>query len=329
MRVLILGASGYIGRILFRQLQKAGWAEPGRASRGPGRGPAILEHPHVDSRDPQALANALRKYECVINCVAGDFDSIAKGAECLARVAKDVGCQRIVHLSTMSVYGRQEGLLSEQAPLDPTLGWYAAAKCAAEDHMRTYARGGGTVAVLRPGCVYGAGSELWVGRPARWLHARRIGDIGAAGDGCANLVHVEDVCAAVLAATRLPLSPGELATYNLAAPDSPRWNEYLIDLALGVGATPVRRISARKLQLDAYLAGPPLKVIEKILDRVGIEHRWLPDPLPPALLRLWRQDIRLDSAAASKQLALRWTDYASGLKESCEWFRDRGRSSGL
>lgn len=320
MRILILGASGYIGSALFRRVQETGWADAGRASRGSAEGTVVLEHPRVDSRDPLALADALKNYECVINCVAGDFESIATGAECLARVAVDSGCKRIIHLSTMSVYGRLEGAVTEEAPLDPTLGWYASAKCAAESHMRAYAQNGGTVVILRPGCVYGAGSELWVGRIARWLRAGRIGDLGAAGDGCANLVHVNDVCTAVLAAVCLPMPQCATAVFNLAGPDSPTWNDYLIDLAIGVHAVPVRRIPSWQLELDSHLAGPPLKIAEKVLDRIGVRHRWLPDPLPPSILRLWVQHIRLNSDAASKALAIRWTGYETGLRDSSAWF---------
>ena len=40
----------------------------------------------------------------------------------------------------MSVYGRQEGTLDEGAPLDPSLGWYAQAKCEAERDIERYRR---------------------------------------------------------------------------------------------------------------------------------------------------------------------------------------------
>ena len=98
----------------------------------------------------------------------------------------------------------------------------ARAKCEAEAHMLTYARAGGTVVMLRPGCVWGPGSDLWVGRIGRLLRSRRLGDLGAAGDGWTNLVHVDDVCKAAVAALGLVQPRGEIRTYNLAAPDSPR-----------------------------------------------------------------------------------------------------------
>jgi len=319
MKVLILGATGYIGRELFARLAKTDWAVPGRASRGRSSPSLLLEHPGIDSRNPKALASVLDRYDCVVNCVAGDFGSIASGARQLADAASRSRCRRIVHLSTMSVYGRSEGELTEDAPLDPGLGWYARAKCEAESSMRSYSRSGGELVILRPGCVYGAGSELWVGRVARWLRAQRVGDIGASGDGWSNLVHIDDVCLAVMGAIRLPIERQETRVFNLAAPDSPRWNRYLVDLAVGMGAVPVRRISMRRLQFDAGICGPPLKAVEKFLDRCGISHRWLPEPLPPSIVRLWRQEIRVNSEAAARILAIHWTEYAKGIAESTRW----------
>jgi len=162
---------------------------------------------------------------------------------------------------------------------------------------------------------------LWVGRVARWLRAGRVGDLGAAGDGWSNLVHANDVCDAIAAAMRLPIGRGGMPVFNLAAPDSPRWNEYLVDLAIAIDATPVRRISARQLRFDSMVAGPPLKLAEKFLDKCGVRRPWLPEPLPPSVVRLWSQDIRLIALAATKVLAMRWTSYGDSLRESSDWYR--------
>jgi nucleoside-diphosphate-sugar epimerase len=319
MKTLVLGASGHIGRRLLDKLKATDWAQPIAASRRRGQ-PNGNHHVQVDALDLKGLSAALVGCDCVVNCVAGDFKSIATGAENLVRASLAAGCKRIVHLSTMSVYGGAEGTVTEQHRLDPSLGWYARAKCEAEETIRSFAQTGGQAVILRPGCVFGAGSQLWVGRIGRWLLAGRLGDLGVGGDGWSNLVHVDDVCEAVLAAIRLAVGRGDLPVFNLAAPDSPRWNDYFVDLALAIGATPVRRISARQLRFDAMLAGPPLKIIEKLLDKLRVPHAWLPDPLPPSLGRLWSRQIRLD-ARAVERLPLRWTSYDAGLRDSVEWFR--------
>ncbi len=325
MKILILGASGYIGKRLHARLQATGRAQPVWASRGrtavvPGAASVVID---VTNREALAQHLKIGRYDCIVNSVAGDFKSITEGASSLAHAAIEAGCERIIHLSTMSVYGRAEGHVDETTPFDPGLGWYSQAKCEAEEHLQMFAKGGGKMVVLRPGCVFGPGSELWVGRIGRWLRAGRIGDMGAAGDGWSNLVHVEDVCEAVMGAVSLPLTPGATQVFNLAGPDSPRWNQYFADLAIAIGATPVRTVSAPRLKLDLFAAGAPLKLAEKLLDRIGVPHPWLPEPISPSVVGLFASQLRLDARSASRALALHWTPYAEGLVGSSQWFLGR------
>lgn len=320
MNVLVLGGFGFIGRRVADALEASGWARPVCASRHPAAGGLASGTISVDTRDVAGLTEALRDMDAVVNSVAGDEASIADGARCLVEAASATRCRRIVHLSTMSVYGTVEGAVAEDAPLDPSAGWYGRAKCAAEGHMAAYSQRGGEVVVLRPGCVIGPGSQLWVGRIGRLLRARRIGDLGPGGDGWSNLVHVDDVSRGVLMALRLPVRGDAPARFNLAAPDSPRWNDYFTDLALAIRATPLRRIGARRIRMDAYLAGPPLKIAERLLAKAGWRARWLPDAVPPSLLRLWSQEIRLDASAATRELHLGWTPYGEALQSSADWF---------
>jgi len=321
LRILVLGGSGHIGTQLVEALKSTAWAVPVSGSRRTvSAGNASVETMRVDSRDIQALTAVLEGFDAVVNCVAGDARSISEGARMLVQAALGTQCRRIVHLSTMSVYGPVEGRVREDATLNPGLGWYGRAKCEAEKHLGEFARRGGEAVVLRPGCVFGPGSELWVGRVGRWLQTGRLGDLGVAGDGWSNLVHVDDVCQALMAALQLPVRPGDMPVFNLAAPDSPRWNDYFVDLALALQATPVPRIRPRQLRLDALLAGPPLKVLQLALKRLGRPTSSVPDPMPPGLIRLWAQHIHLDATQAAQALGLSWTPYAAGLQGSADWF---------
>lgn len=325
MKVLILGGGGYIGRHIVDDLKAHGHAPiiASRHANARGDTPALK----VDSLDAASLTRALADVDAVVNCVAGDRRSIAEGAAKLVEAASAAGLSRLVHLSTMSVYGAAEGVVREDAPLRDDIGWYGTAKCEAERIVRAHfgRPGEARAVILRPGCVYGAGSELWVGRIARCLEAGRLGDLGVAGDGWSNLVDVRDVARAVRAALLLPVGEGQIPTYNLSAPDSPRWNEYFVALALGIGATPVRRISALQIKLDARLAGPPLKIAEKLLTKFGPRPPWLPEVIPPSITRLFAQQIRLDSAAATRDLQLQWTSYSRALAACTAWWRSRPR----
>ncbi len=317
MKVLVLGGSGYVGSRLCTLLRDSGWATPVcGSSRSAVAG---VESVRVDTRDAAAVRQALQGIDAVVNCVAGNASAIGEGARVLTEAALAAGCRRLVHLSSMAVYGPVEGRVDESVANDGSLGWYGQAKCEAETHMAAFGAQGGSAVVLRPGCVAGPGSDLWVARIGRLLQARRLGDLGVAGDGWSNLVHVDDVCQAVLAALRADAAPG-VRTYNLAAPDSPRWNEYFVDLALAIGATPVRRLSAMQLRLDSMLAGPPLKVAELLAKKLLGDARAVPVPLPPNLLGLWERHLQLDSSRATRELGLQWTPYAATLQQSAGWF---------
>ncbi len=333
LRVLVLGGTGHIGARWLQRHASAGLRVPAEpqplqafsASRHAGAGHApggAVRSVSLDIRDRDALAQALEDMDVVVNAVAGSASAIADGTGRLCEAAQRSGV-RLVHMSTQSVYGHFEGTVHESMPLDPRLGWYGRAKCEAEMHVREFVRQGGQAVVLRPGCVWGPGSQLWVGRTAAWLRAGRLGELGAGGDGWSNLVHVDDVCLAITRALRLPLRPGELPAFNLAAPDSPRWNRFFMDLALALGATPVRRVTARQLWLDSHVLAPPLKAAQLLARRLGLQGlaRGLPEPLPPGLLRLWSQHIRLDSSAATRALDLAWTPYERALSDSVQWLQ--------
>lgn len=307
MKVLVLGGTGYIGSRVVALLAQSGWATPVSTSRRSG----------IDATDVDSMKRALQGMDAVVNCVAGSREAIAQGARALVEAALACGLPRIVHLSTMSVYGALEGELTEASPRDPSIGWYARAKCEAEDVIADYEGAG---VMLRPGCVWGPGSDLWVGRIGRLLHAGRLGDLGAAADGWSNLVALDDVCNAVVNSLRIPVAAGVPHVFNLSAPDSPRWNDYFVDLALAIGATPVPRLSARRVKLDAKLLGPPLKIAEILLRKAGRAARVLPDSIPPGLPGVFERQLHLRAELAARELGVAWTPYARTLQESAAWF---------
>jgi nucleoside-diphosphate-sugar epimerase len=191
--------------------------------------------------------------------------------------------------------------------------------------MTRYGKSGGNAVVLRPGCVYGPGSALWIGRIGRWLESGRIGDLGANGDGWSNLVHVDDVCKAIANSLSLELPAGTVSCFNLAAPDSPRWNDYFGDLANAIGATPLRRPGIRRVRLDARLFGPPLKILELAARRLKLSTSPIPEAIPPALLRFFAQQIHLDTRKAQQELQMNWQSYSSSRPQFAEWFRATGK----
>lgn len=304
--VLVLGAGGYVGGKLMAALTQCDDMQPiaGLRRKRAVAGQASL---CLDATDPQALAQALRGVDVVVNCIGPAPDVMLKAAQALLQAAQD-SQPLIVHFSSMAVYGASHGVIDENAPLRDELGGYASAKIEIERLMAAYPRR----VILRPGCIYGPGSQAWSVRIARLLCERRLGDLGAAGDGIANLVHIDDVVAAVIAAIRQPRCVGE--TFNLAMSAPPVWNDYFLAFAKALGAVPIRRIGGLRLKAESKVFAPLLKICEILGRKLPVSF----DPPPfisSGLLGLFRQDITLVSAKAEQELGLVWTDLEAALQD--------------
>ena len=292
LRVVIVGADGFLGRRVQQELQAADWATP---SVG-------------DVRNRQQLAAALAGSDAVVNAASGAPGRVRAAADALYSLAEDLPSRpRIVHLSSMTVYGSLEGDVDETAELRADLGEYSQAHLQAE---RRAARCANSV-VLRPGCEYGPRCPDWSERIARLLAARRIGDLGAAGDGYCNLIYVDDLAGAILRALR---APGiEQQAFNLAMPAPPTWNEYFAAFAQALGAVPLVRISKRRLELETKLLAPPLRVAQIAARAARLPGSLTPAVFSPSLARSCRQEIRLDSRKAQRLLGANFTALPVGL----------------
>jgi nucleoside-diphosphate-sugar epimerase len=314
-RVLVLGAGGFIGRQVVAALSTSDWAAPIAAARRAGADPSGTIQ--VDATDAGRLREVMAGVDGVVNCVAGNESTIVDGARALFEAAGDLPQRpRVVHLSSMAVYGDRVGDVDESAASGTGLSPYGAAKFEAE----RLAAAGGFVTCLRLGIVYGPGSPQWSGRMAQLLRAHRLGDLGSAGDGICNLTYVGDAVQAILRTLRTPHAAGRI--YNVAGPDFPTWNDYLSRYALALGAVPVARISRRRLKLESKLLAPPLKVAEilaaRLAPRLGA---LLPQPIPPSLVRLFGQEIRMTVGLAERELGMEWTPLEKGLRTTADWYR--------
>jgi nucleoside-diphosphate-sugar epimerase len=314
--ILVLGASGFIGREVVTGLASTDWATPILGIRRPSTsGNDQFDRRIVEATNVESVSAAMQGVTGIVNCVAGDADTIVRATNALFGAAQRMTpAPRIVHLSTMSVYGSAVGLVDETTRLRGDLGQYSAAKVTAETAAAAYPR----AVIFRPGCVFGPGSDQWTIRMARLLLAHRLGDLGSAGDGYCNLVHVGDVVLAIIRALEDPRVDSRV--FNLSTPDPPTWNQFLIKYGTALRAVPVRRISARGLRIETKLLAPPLKVAEILARACKLDTRLVPPPIPPSLIRLMGQEIRLDTRRAETELRLRWKDLDATLDEAVSWF---------
>jgi 2-alkyl-3-oxoalkanoate reductase len=316
--VVVLGATGYIGRRVVEALAASGWAQPVAVSRRAATASfsAATRTVALDATDKQALAAVLADAAGVVNCIAGEASAIVSGGEALLEAASRMHTPpRVVYLGSIAAYGSAPGEVDEQSPLLGDLGDYSASKA----RVDALAASAPFAVRLRPGIVYGPASPWWTDRIARLLVARRLGDLGDAGAGCCNLVHVDDVVGAILQALRRPDCAGQ--AYNLGSPARITWNAYFRQFAQALGAPPVRRISGLRLLVEQNVAGPVLKIREKLKGTDGD----LP-AIRPWLTTLCRQTIHMDVRKAEQQLGMRWITLDNGLAGSAVWFLSGNRT---
>ena len=313
--VVVLGANGFVGSHLVRALAQTTDLRPvGLVRSAAANLPSGVERRRIDATQVAALRPALAGANYAVNCIAGSPDAMVAATQALCEVANETGL-RVVHLSSMAVYGEATGLVGESHALDPSGGGYAQAKVESERIVAACANS----VILRPGCVHGPGSQQWTGRIGRLLRQHRIGDLGVAGDGYCNLTFVADLVNAILSALDQPAAGG--GVFNVSDPDPGTWNDYFRQLALAIGAVPVRRISGRWLRLESKLAAP-LKLVQLAAARVPAPLP-VPDAIAPSLARLWRQDIVLDHHRADAGLGFTRTDPAQAIAQAAAWFRGK------
>jgi|SRR5579859_757362 len=319
-RVFILGANGFVGRHVVSRLSADGTHLPvAGVRRLPQLMPRGVEMRICDGRDLQSIRAAMAGCDFAVNCVLGSSLTMLQTTANLFRAAGELSLKRVVEISSIAVHGSREGLVTENTLPDENAGPYARAKIRCERivHRARHLYGIEAV-VLRPGLVHGPGGDQWTRRIGALLRRRRIGDLGPNGDGTCNLISVAEVADAVVAALSRPLVDGR--AFFLADPTPMTWNEYLDFFANAAAISPCARISNRTLLIETKLYAPPLKASQMLLAKMGLSSRLVADPIPPSLLRLFRQRVRFDSQPADDLLRFQRVPREQAIRQAAQWF---------
>ncbi|GAB4108193.1 MAG: NAD-dependent epimerase/dehydratase family protein [Phycisphaeraceae bacterium] len=243
MKLLITGASGFLGRHLVSQAVQRGHQV--RAQIRPASNIDGLNwdsHPQVeimriDLRQKSGLDNLVQGCDAVISnaaCKAGDFYTQFAGTvittENLLQTMAACHITRLVSVSTFSVYDfmklRDGALLDESTPLDDDpidRDEYAQTKLIQERLAWRFAEEHkGKVTVVRPGVVYGK-DNTWTARIGMELGANRCLLVG--GRTCLPLTYVENCAQGIVVALESDNTIGEI--YNIVDDDLPTHRQYV------------------------------------------------------------------------------------------------------
>jgi nucleoside-diphosphate-sugar epimerase len=210
-RVLVTGATGFIGGRLIERLVREEGASVRALVRNFANAARIarfgIEMTPGDLSSAEVLEQAASGCDVVFHCAYGAQGTDAErrvvnvqGTERVLAAALAAGCRRVVHVSTMSVYGDpQTGDIDETASRRYTGSAYGDSKIDAENTVLAYCDRGLSVSIVQPTVVYGPFGLTWTIKPLQQLQTGRVIMVND-GEGICNPVYIDDVVSAMIAA---------------------------------------------------------------------------------------------------------------------------------
>ncbi len=237
--VLVTGASGYVGTSLVAALLACPEVEEVRAqvrTKTAGvRLQAIFADPrlsvvyaelphspwslegvqvvvHLAECSPPLQGSAAVERFFLVNC---------EGTRGLVEAAGHADVTRLIYLSSQAVYGtKRPPPWSELLPAQPDTS-YGLSKRIAEQLCLQADGGARETVVLRAAQAYGLGHAMcWDQMPHKLALLTAQGQrlpLRAGEESCLDLLHVRDLCAAVIAACTVPLAGAQRAVFNVGS----------------------------------------------------------------------------------------------------------------
>lgn len=247
--VLVTGGTGFVGGRLVEKLALEQRAHVHVLVRNFSNAPRIARFPVEmvggDITDEAIVQKAVRGCDFVFHCahdsrLGRDPQKLmaVQGTRNVSQAVLREGVQRMVHVSTVAVYGPTlDGDLAESSPWQPSGHNYVQAKRAAECLvLDLHQQKSLPVVVLQPTTVYGPFCKPWTLRPINDLKTGLVPLVNG-GEGYCNAVYIDDVVDAMILAATQPDVLGEIFLISGEKPISWKTFYSAFEAALGIHAT--------------------------------------------------------------------------------------------
>lgn len=243
MKLIITGATGFIGQNLVRHFSEKGLevAAMGRSGKlgsdGTGSG---IQYTRADITDTGVVSRTFPDGDCVIHCAgkAGDWGRYGEfhavnvvGTRNIIRACRDRGTPKLIFISTPSVYynGRDRLGIRENDPLPRRQFPYGKTKLRAEQDLLA-AEGLETI-IFRPRAVYGPHDATILPRILAMSAKKRFPLINN-GEALVDITYMGNLAAAVESALNAPDNAWN-QVYNISNGDPIRirdWFKMVLDI---------------------------------------------------------------------------------------------------
>ncbi|MBF6206421.1 NAD-dependent epimerase/dehydratase family protein [Nocardia sputi] len=336
-KVLVTGASGFLGGALVRRLVRDGEHDVSilvrRTSNLNDLGADVdkVQLVYGDLTDPASLEQATRGVDIVFHSAARVdergtrqqfWNENVRATERLLEAARRGGTARFVFISSpsamMDYYGGDQLDVDESVPYPRRyLNLYAETKAAAERAVLAADTEGFRTCALRPRAIWGAGDRT--GPIVRLLGRTGAGtlpDLSFGRTVYASLCHVDNVVDACVKAAASDAVGGK-AYFVADAEKTDVWG-FLGEVATRLGyQPPTRRPHPRVINAA-------VRVIETIWRIPAIATRWSP-PLSRYTVALLTRSATYDTTAAARDFGYRpVVDRDSGLTAFLAWLETQG-----
>ncbi|RBO94443.1 NAD-dependent epimerase/dehydratase family protein [Nocardia puris] len=337
MKILVTGASGFLGGAIVRRLVADGDHDVRilvrRTSKLDDLG-AVRERVEIvygDLTDAASLVAAAGGVDAVVHSAARVDERgtraqfVAENVTATQRLldaAKRGGASRFVFISSpsamMDYHGGDQLDVDESIPYPARyLNLYSETKAAAEREVLAANAPGFTTCALRPRAIWGAGDRSGpivrlLGRTAEG----KLPDLSYGGAVYASLCHVENIAEATVLALSSDAVGGK--PYFVADAEKTDVWGFLGEVAAGLGYAPPTRQPNRRV-LNAVVAA-----IETVWRIPAVATRWSP-PLSRYAVALMTRSATYDTSAATRDFGYRpIVDRATGLAEFLAWLDTQG-----
>ena len=281
MRLIVTGATGFLGSRLVPLLVRAGYGVRCLIRRPEARGSLEALGCEVvigDLSKPETLAGAFQGSDVLVNVASLGFGH----APAIVEAAKTAGVSRAVFISTTAIFTN----LNAKSK---------AVRVAAEETIRT---SGLRWTILRPTMIYGSGRDRNMCRLVRLLRWSPLLAVFGAGECLMQPIHVDDLAKAIVDVVCVERTVGH--AYNIAGKAPLTYNEIIRTTA---------RLLRRKVVL-LHLPHRPMIALLGALERRGIK-------LPIKAEQLLRLNENKDFAwiDAAEDFGYAPRDFAAGMRQ--------------